>query len=319
CPVVLKPAPQAPLSALALARVLTDAGLPAGWLSVLPGPAEDVGAAIVRHPLVPVVSFTGSAAVGWQIADNAPRKKVLLELGGSAPAIVASDANLDVSASRLALNAFAYAGQSCVSVQRIYIEDRAADTFLERLLRAVGTLEVGDPENERVVCGPVIDQAAADRITRWIDEAQAEGARHIRGGEPVGRLIQPTILTDVPHDARLIQEEVFGPVLSVIRVSTITDALDLANGTSFGLQAAVFTSSLSTAMAAAANLRFGGVLINEAPTFRTDHMPYGGRGDSGNTREGPPAAVREFTEERLVVIDLKGGTHLNDRYGDHAA
>lgn len=304
CPAILKPAPQAPLSALGLAQVFADAGLPEGWLSVLPGPAEEVGAAIVDHPDVPVISFTGSARVGWGLAEQAPRKKVLLELGGSAPAIVAADARLDLAASRLAANATAYAGQSCISVQRIYVEEAVEAEFVPRLLAAVSAVEVGAPEDPAVACGPVIDDAAADRLAQWIEEAVRAGARVLAGGEVSGRLVSPTVLADVPHEAKLIQEEAFGPVVCVQRVGSVGEAIERANGTRFALQAAVFTESLATAMRAAQELRFGGVLVNEAPTFRADHAPYGGRGDSGNTREGPSAVVRELTDERLVVIDL---------------
>jgi acyl-CoA reductase-like NAD-dependent aldehyde dehydrogenase len=304
CPVVLKPAPQSPLTALALARALTDAGLPTGWLSVLPGAAEEVGSAIVEHPDIPVISFTGSVRVGWQLADRAPRKKILLELGGSAPAIVTADADIDLAAARIATNAFSYAGQSCVSVQRVYVDDTVKDEFLDKLRHEVSRVGVGEPSDTGVICGQVIDQAAADRLAAWIAEAQAQGAKLLSGGEITGCLITPTVLLDVPHDARLIQQEAFGPVLSVNGYFSLEEAFQLANATRFSLQAAVFTASLDTAMRAAHELRFGAVLINEAPTFRADQMPYGGAGDSGNTREGPHAVVRELTEERLVIIDI---------------
>jgi acyl-CoA reductase-like NAD-dependent aldehyde dehydrogenase len=312
CPVVLKPAPQAPLSALELARVMTDAGLPPGWLSVLPGPAQEIGAAMGEHPHVAVISFTGSVQAGWQLARHAHRKKVLLELGGSAPAVLAADADVDLAAERLALGAFSYAGQSCVSVQRVYVDRRIADSFLERLLGRVRSLGVGDPGDPDVICGPVIDEASAQRLTGWIDQARAEGAQLVAGGSLTGRLLAPTVLLEVPHRARLIQQEAFGPVLCVQRCSSIEQALELANDTPFGLQAAVFTESIGVALGAARRLDYGAVLINEAPTFRADHMPYGGRGDSGNTREGPAASVRELTDERLIVIDTPSGGFEHD-------
>lgn len=312
CPVVLKPAPQAPLSALELARVMTDAGLPSGWLSVLPGPAQEIGNAMGEHPDVAVISFTGSVQAGWQIAQHAHRKKVLLELGGSAPAILAADADIELAAERLALGAFSYAGQSCVSVQRIYVDQGIADSFVERLLERVASLAVGDPGDPNVICGPVIDGASAERLAGWIDQARAEGAQLAAGGNLTGRLLEPTVLLDVPHQARLIQQEAFGPVVCVQRCSSIEQALELANDTPFGLQAAVFTESIGVAIGAAKRLEYGAVLINEAPTFRADHMPYGGRGDSGNTREGPAASVRELTDERLIVIDMSRGELEND-------
>jgi acyl-CoA reductase-like NAD-dependent aldehyde dehydrogenase len=304
CPVVLKPAPQAPLCALALARVVADAGLPDGWLSVLPGRPEEVGAAIVEHPAIEVLSFTGSARVGWEIAARAPRKRTLLELGGSAPAIVSEDVDLGRAAHRLAENAFSFAGQSCVSVQRVYVHERVRDAFLERFLERASALGVGSPEDPEVVCGPVIDASALSRIGSWIEEARNGGARLLLGGDVAEGIMSPTVLVDVPEDARLIQAEAFAPVVSVNQFARLEDALARANGTPFALQAAIFTQSLDAALTALADLRFGAVLINEAPTFRADHMPYGGRGDSGNTREGPSAAVRELTEERLVIFEL---------------
>lgn len=312
CPVVMKPAPQAPRSAVAFAEIFADAGLPSGWLSVLPGAAEEVGGAIVDHPDVPVISFTGSTRVGWELARRAPRKKVLLELGGSAPAIVAADADLALAAEKVGKNAFSYAGQSCVSVQRVYVVRDVADEFAERLLSAVDQVRVGDCSDPAVVCGPLIDAAAVERLTGWIEEARSAGAEMIAGGEVDGRQLAPTVLVGVPHNSPLIQEEAFGPVLCVQAVGSLGEAIDRANGTRFGLQAGIFTSSLANSLEATHRLRFGAVLVNEVPTFRADHMPYGGGGDSGNTREGPAMAVREFTEERLVIFDLpQGGSNLD--------
>src|SRR5262245_60608694 len=221
CPVVLKPATRAALTALELARILTEAGLPAGWLSVLPGPSSEIGQGLVDHPDVPVITFTGSVGVGWEIAARAPRKKVLLELGGSAPAVVAADADLDLAATRLSTNAFSYAGQSCVSVQRVYVADEIADDFIDRLLPQVTAVGLGDLEDGVTVCGPVIDQQAAQRLEAWIAEAQGQGAEVLAGGEAEGRWISPTVLAGVPHEARLIQEEAFGPVVSVNRFETL--------------------------------------------------------------------------------------------------
>lgn len=311
CTVVLKPAPQAPGSAMALAGAFESAGLPEGWFTVLPGEATEVGVAIIDHPEIPVVSFTGSAKVGWEIAERAPRKKVLLELGGSAPVIVADDADLGLAAAKIAANAFSYAGQSCVSVQRVYVGTEVADEFLGRLLAAVAEVRYGDPADPDVTCGPLIDQSAVDRLGSWIESSRGEGARLLAGGEFDGRLLAPTVLADVPQGSPLIQEEAFGPVLCVRRVESLEEGFELANETRFGLQAGVFTDSLRHGLEATRRLRFGAVLVNEVPTFRADHMPYGGGGDSGNTREGPAMAVREFTEERLAILDLpQGGGEL---------
>ena len=301
CPVVLKPASQTPLSALLLAELELEAGLPAGWLNVLAGPASAIGDVLVEDERIKLITFTGSSGVGWGLQERAPRKRVRLELGNSTPVIVAADADLDTAAAKLAANAFSFAGQSCISVQRIYVERPVLDAFLERFLPRVEALVVGDPADDATDVGPVIDQDNRDRIASWIEEAQTAGARLLAGGLD-GELIRPTVLADVPDDARVSCEEVFGPVVVVNAVDSVDEAIERANGTDFGLQAGIFTASISTALAAAEGLEFGGVIVNEAPTFRADQMPYGGVKGSGNTKEGPAFTIREMTEERLVVI-----------------
>jgi acyl-CoA reductase-like NAD-dependent aldehyde dehydrogenase len=303
CAVVLKPAAQTPLAALLLAELLTEAGLPPGWLNVLVGPSAELGDVLVEDPRVAAISFTGSGPVGWSLRERAPRKKVLLELGNATPAVVAADADLDLAAAKLAANAFSFAGQSCISVQRIYVERPVRDAFLERFLPLVEALVVGDPADVRTDVGPVIDADSRERILAWIDEAVAAGAERLAGGTE-GELIRPTVLADPPRDAKVSCEEVFGPVCTVTAVDSLDEAFELANATRFGLQAGIFTRSLASALCAAERLEFGGVTVNEAPTFRADQMPYGGVKDSGNTREGPRYAVRELTEERLVVVEL---------------
>ena len=242
--------------------------------------------------------------MGWRIRERAPRKRVNLELGNATPVIVAADADLDDAATRLAANAFSFAGQSCISVQRIYVERQAYDTFLERFLPRVDELVVGDPADEATDVGPLISEGDRDRILAWIAEATAAGARVLTGGKLDGDLLRPTVVADAPADAKVSCEEVFGPLCTVTPYDTLEQALELANGTRYGLQAGVFTRDLQTALRAARELEFGGVTVNEAPTFRADQMPYGGVKDSGNTREGPAYAVREMTEERLVVLQL---------------
>ncbi|HZR96124.1 MAG TPA: aldehyde dehydrogenase family protein [Gaiellaceae bacterium] len=301
CPVVLKPASQTPLSALLLAELEQEAGLPQGWLNVVAGPASEIGEVLVADERVRLITFTGSSDVGWGLQERAPRKRVKLELGNSTPAIVAADADLEAAASKLAANAFSFAGQSCISVQRIYVERPVLDAFLGRFLPKVEALVVGDPSDEATDVGPVIDTDARDRILAWIEEARAAGARLLTGGRD-GELIRPTVLADVPDTAKVSCEEVFGPVAIVNPVDSLAEAIERANGTSYGLQAGVFTSSIATALAAAEGLEFGGVTVNEAPTFRSDQMPYGGVKGSGNTKEGPAFAVREMTEERLVIV-----------------
>jgi len=301
CPVVLKPARATPLSALLLAELEQEAGLPAGWLNVVVGPASAIGDVLVEDERVKLITFTGSGEVGWALQQRAPRKRVKLELGNSTPAIVAADADVAAAAAKLAGNAFAFAGQSCISVQRIYVERAVYDAFVQAFVPKVEALKVGDPGDDETDVGPVIDEDARTRILAWIEEAQSSGAKLLAGGGE-GGLIRPTVLADVADDQKVSCEEVFGPVVIVNPVDSIDEALERANGTRFGLQAGVFTASIDTALRAADALEFGGVTVNEAPTFRTDQMPYGGVKSSGNTKEGPAYAVREMTEERLVVL-----------------
>ncbi|HVA31233.1 MAG TPA: aldehyde dehydrogenase family protein [Gaiellaceae bacterium] len=301
CPVVLKPASQTPLSALLLAELELEAGLPNGWLNVLVGPAAEIGDVLVADERVRLITFTGSSDVGWGIQERAPRKRVKLELGNSTPVIVAADADVEVAATKLAANAFAFAGQSCISVQRIYVERPAYDAFVQAFVPRVEALAVGDPSDDATDVGPVIDEGARTRILDWIDEATRSGATLLAGGVE-GRLIRPTVLAEVGDEQKVSCEEVFGPVVIVNPVGSVAEAIERANGTKFGLQAGIFTASIDTALRAAETLDFGGVTVNEAPTFRSDQMPYGGVKESGNTREGPAYSVREMTEDRLVVI-----------------
>ena len=303
CAVVLKPAAQTPLSALLLAELETEAGLPPGWLNVVVGPSAEIGDVLVRDERVKLISFTGSVPVGWGIRERAPRKRVTLELGNATPVIVDASADLDAAASKLAANAFSFAGQSCISVQRIYVDRGAYDAFLGSFLPKVDALKLGDPADEETDVGPVIDDDARDRILAWIDEARDAGAKVLTGGVLDGDLIRPTVLAETAPELKVSCEEVFGPVCTVNAYDSLDEAIELANGTRFGLQAGIFTSRLETALRAAEELEFGGVTVNEAPTFRADQMPYGGVKDSGNTREGPAYAIRELTEERLVVLE----------------
>jgi acyl-CoA reductase-like NAD-dependent aldehyde dehydrogenase len=302
CSVVLKPASQTPLSALLLAELETEAGLPPGWLNVVVGPAGELGDVLVEDERVKLISFTGSGETGWGLRERAPRKRVNLELGNSTPVIVEADADLDGVAAALATHAFSFAGQSCISVQRVYVQRRAYDDLLARFLPRVEALKVGDPADEETDVGPLIDGDARDRVLAWIEEARAAGAEVLTGGALEGELLRPTVLANAGPELKVSCEEVFGPVCTVTPYDTLDEAIDLANGTRYGLQAGLFTASLQSALAAAQRLEFGGVTINEAPTFRADQMPYGGVKASGNTREGPAWAVRELTEERLVVL-----------------
>jgi acyl-CoA reductase-like NAD-dependent aldehyde dehydrogenase len=298
---VLKPASQTPMSALFLAELEDEAGLPPGWLNVLVGPASEIGDVLVEDERVKLITFTGSSGVGWKLKQRAPKKRVNLELGNATPLIVAADADVSTAAAKVSQNAFAFAGQSCISVQRVYVERSAYDKFVQQLVPLVEALKVGDPSDEDTDVGPVIDQDARERILEWI---KASSGQVLTGGDLEGELIRPTVIANPGPDDEVSCEEVFGPVCTVTAVDSIDEAIELANSTRYGLQAGIFTASLDNALRAAQELEFGGVTVNEAPTFRSDQMPYGGVKDSGNTREGPHYAVREMTEERLVVVDL---------------
>jgi acyl-CoA reductase-like NAD-dependent aldehyde dehydrogenase len=302
--VVLKPAGQTPISALKLAAILVEAGLPAGWLSVVPGPGGEVGNAIVEHELTRALSFTGSAAVGWAIRSRVPHKKVNLELGSNAPLIVHADGDWETAADKAKLHAFSHAGQSCISIQRILVHEDVAEGFVGRLIANAESLRVGDPLDPETDVGPLITAQDRDRVKVWVDEALAAGAELLSGGELVdeGRCLAPTLLASPPRDAKVWCEEVFGPVATIDRFSDFGQALAMANDSRFGLQAGVFTRDIGRGLRAAAGLEFGGVLINEVPTFRADQMPYGGVKDSGNTREGPAYAIQELTEERFITL-----------------
>jgi len=304
CAVVLKPASQTPLSALALAELETEAGLPGGWLNVVVGSAAAIGDVLVEDERVRLISFTGSAEVGWKLRERAARKKVLLELGNATPVVVQADADIEGTAAKLAANAFSFAGQSCISVQRIYVQRAAYEDFVSRFLPKVDALRVGDPADDDTDVGPLIDEDARERILSWIEEAKAQGATVLAGGEAPDGLLRPTVLADVTPEMKVSCLEVFGPLCTLTPYDSLDEALELANGTEYGLQAGIFTNDLQTALAAGSALEFGGVTVNEAPTFRADQMPYGGVKASGNTREGPPYSVKEMTEERLVVISL---------------
>ena len=304
CPVVLKPATQTPLSALLLAELEDEAGLPPGWLSVVVGPSAEIGDVLVEDERVKAITFTGSGAVGWGLAARAARKKVNLELGNATPVIVTADADIEAAATAMAAHAFSFAGQSCISVQRLYVERPAYDRFVEAFVPKVEALKIGDPADEETDVGPVIDEDARERILEWIAEARDGGAEILAGGEERDGLIAPTVIAGASPELKVSCEEVFGPVVTVNAFDSLDEAIELANSTRYGLQAGIFTSRLDTAMRAGQELEFGGVIVNEAPTFRADQMPYGGVKDSGNTREGPAYAVRELTEERLVVINL---------------
>jgi acyl-CoA reductase-like NAD-dependent aldehyde dehydrogenase len=301
CAVVLKPASQTPLSALLLAELEAEAGLPAGWLNVVVGSASEIGDVLVEDERVKAITFTGSGPVGWELRRRAAKKRVNLELGNATPVIVAGDADVSAAAAKLAQNAFSFAGQSCISVQRIYVARDVYDEFIGEFIPKVEALKIGDPAEEDTDVGPVVDEDARERILEWIEASSGEV---LAGGGVEGDLIRPTVIASPAPEDKVSCEEVFGPVCTVTPVDSLDEAIRLSNATRYGLQAGVFTSSIDSALRAAQELDFGGVTVNEAPTFRTDQMPYGGVKDSGNTREGPRYAVRELTEERVVILEL---------------
>lgn len=302
CAVVLKPATQTPCSAIALAELYEEAEVPPGWLNVVVGPAAEIGNVLVSDGRVRLLTFTGSAEVGWGIRERAARKRVVLELGNSSPVIVEPDADVELAATKVAGGGFLFAGQTCISVQRVYVHRDVYDEFLALLVAKVEALVVGDPADADTDVGPVIDDSSRDRILDWIDQARAGGARVLTGGEAEGRIVRPTVLADIAPSMAISCMEVFGPVVGVAPYDSLDEAFALANGTEYGLQAAIFTRDVTRALRAAAALEFGGIVVNDAPSFRADNMPYGGVKSSGNTKEGPAYAVREMTEDRLVLI-----------------
>lgn len=302
---VVKPPPVAPLTALYLARLLEEAGLPAGYYNVVTGSTNDVGEWLLADPRIRLYTFTGSAAVGQHIKAATGLRRVLLELGNNSGSIVCADADIDRAVPYIVRGSFRKAGQVCVSLQRLYVHRSREEELLTKLAPAVQKLVVGDPMDEATDVGPMISEQAAARAEAWVQEAVAAGARVVIGGTRQGTLFAPTILTGVTEDMKVVCEEIFAPVLSVIPFDDLDDAIDRLNNTPYGLQAGVFTESLETALYCARRLEFGGVNINDTSNYRADNLPYGGIKKSGIGKEGPKYAIREMTEERIVTINLR--------------
>jgi acyl-CoA reductase-like NAD-dependent aldehyde dehydrogenase len=302
-PIVLKPATKTPLSALALAGALIEAGLPPQGISVLPM-GRAAGDRLVTDPRFRLLTFTGSSSVGWSMKARAGTKKVILELGGNAGVIVDDSADVAFAAQRVATGGFAYAGQSCISVQRVYVLDRVYDAFAEQLVARVSALKLGDPLDPTTDVGPMIEEAEAERIETWVKEAVGGGAQVLTGGRRLGgALYAPTVLANVTPTARVCAQEVFAPLVSLFRVRSFDEAVVEVNRSTYGLQAGVFTSNLEHTLTAFDRIEAGGVIVNDVPTWRIDHMPYGGVKDSGIGREGPRYTVEEMTEPKLLVIN----------------
>lgn len=301
---VLKPPPQAPITSLILGEIVEEAGAVPGALNVIPcelNVAED----LVSDDRLKMLSFTGSSRVGWQLKSEAGKKRVVLELGGDAGAIVHSDADLEWASHRLALGAFAYAGQICISVQRIYVEEKIYRKFRELFLRDVKKLKMGDPMESDTTVGPLIDRASAERVEEWIEEAKAQGAKVLIGGRRKGCLVEPTVISGTSPRMKVSSEEVFGPVVTLAPYKEFEDAVREVNTSIYGLQAGVFTNDINRIFYSYNSLDVGGVIINDYPTFRLDHTPYGGVKDSGLGREGVRYAMEEMTEVKLMVLNLR--------------
>lgn len=304
CPIILKPASQTPFTSIALAEMLIDeCGLPSDWLHVVTGGGSTVGNALVDHPDIALITFTGSPEVGWSIRSRAPRKKVGLELGNNAPIVIEADGDWETAAAKIRLAGFSHAGQSCISTQRIFVHSSIAADFTRELISQVSTLVVGDPLDEATEVSALISLAERDRVASWIHEATTQGATIACGGAlDENGVLLPTIILNARPEMKVCSREVFGPVVTVTTYDEVGKALEMANDSDFGLQAAIFTSRIDTALQAIRTLDFGGVVVNDVPTFRADQQPYGGLRDSGNTREGPAYSVKEMTEIRMVML-----------------
>jgi len=303
CTTVLKPAPQTPLSSLQLAEVVQSAGWPAGALNVLPLAIPEAER-LVSDDRMKLLTFTGSGAVGWALKQKAGKKKVILELGGNAGVIVHSDWDIEDAARRCVVGGFSYAGQSCISVQRIFVQRSVQEKFLAALLEGVKKLKVGDPLDETTDVGPMISEEAARRAAQWIEEAVAAGAKVETGGKRKGPFLEPTVLTSTRPEMKVSCQEVFAPVVNVEPYDDFEDAIRRVNNSPYGLQAGLFTRDAKLLFRAFEELEVGGVIAGDMSSFRIDHMPYGGVKESGMGREGLRYAIEEMTEPRLLVLNL---------------
>lgn len=302
--VIVRPASQTPMSSLILGRICMEAGVPKGGINVVPSSVE-VAQKLVTDDRIKMLSFTGSDDVGWGLKSNCGKKKITLELGGNAAVVVHSDCDLDFAAQRIAVGGFAYAGQICISVQRIYVEEPVFVSFKRKFLRAIRkSVGVGDPRKRTTVVGPIIDSASADRIMEWIEEAKRGGADILCGGLRKGNIIEPTVLTNVGPRMRISCREAFGPVVTLDPYTDFEEALTQVNNSVYGLQAGVFTRDVRRINSAFCKLDVGGIIINDYPTFRVDNMPYGGVKNSGLGREGVKYAIEEMTELKLLVLNM---------------
>jgi acyl-CoA reductase-like NAD-dependent aldehyde dehydrogenase len=300
-PIVIKPATATPLGALLIGELFSETDLPGGMLSVLPISSQ-TAEGMVRDERFKKISFTGSSPVGWKLKRLDPKKHATLELGGNAGVIVHADADLDHAAERVAFGGYYQAGQSCIAVQRVLIQSEVYDDFVARFVKQVEGLKVGDPMDASTDVGPLIDDIALDKVASMVDEARADGAEVLTGGERNDPFYAPTVLANVRRDMKVCREEIFGPVTTVSKYETFEQAIDEVNGTAFGLQAGVFTRDIERAMLAHRDIQVGGVIVNDVSAFRADQMPYGGSKESGYGREGLRYAMEEMTEPRIMVL-----------------
>lgn len=302
CPILLRPATQTPVSSFKLAELALEAGWPAGGIAVIPCKTKDADP-LVEDNRIKLLTFTGSPAVGWDLKRRAGQKFVTLELGGNAGNIVHNDADVAYAAERVTFGGFTYAGQSCISVQRVYIHSDIYENFVDDLIPRVQKLKTGDPLDEATDVGPLIDRGAADRLDAWLEEAKAGGAEVLTGGERAGNLWQPTVLASVDERMRISCQEAFGPFIDLFRYSDVHDAIRRVNDSEYGLQAGFFTNDWRLAEEAFQEIEVGGLMINDVSTYRIDHMPYGGVKASGFGREGLRYAIEEMTEMRLLTFN----------------
>lgn len=301
CPFVLKPASLTPIGALIIGEVLAETDLPKGAFSILPC-HRDGAALFTEDPRPKLLSFTGSPEVGWKLKEKAGKKRVILELGGNAGCVIDEDADIEDAISRVVTGAFYQSGQSCISVQRLLIHEKIYDQFRDNLVAETRKLKMGDPMDEDTFIGPMISEKEASRLHGWIESAVKAGAKVLCGGKREGTMLEATLLEDVPEDQDLCAREAFGPVAILSKFKSFDEALRVVNDSDYGLQAGIFTRDLYKAHKAWDELEVGGVIIGDVPSWRVDHMPYGGVKDSGLGREGIRWAIADMTEERLMVI-----------------
>jgi len=305
CPIILRPATQTPVSSLKLAKLVLEAGWPAGGIAVIPCKTKDADP-LIEDGRIKLLTFTGSPGVGWELKRRAGQKMVTLELGGNAGTIVHNDADVPYAASRIAWGGFSFAGQSCISVQRVYIHDSIYANLVEELIPKVKALKVGNPLDEATDIGPLIDKGAAERLQLWLDEAKANGATVLAGGTREGNLWEPTVLANIHEDMRISCQEAFGPFVGLYQYSDVHAAIKAVDGGEFGLQAGIFTNDWRLVEEAFQEIEVGGLMVNDVSAFRIDHMPYGGTKSSGFGREGLRYAIEEMTEMRLLTFNHRG-------------